>query len=75
MSAQPSAKKPEFEVCEAIADNFRRANLGAEPIGHHPQIAPQLYLAVPEMVSNFAAFECRDKGIGNPAPGYCLPIL
>jgi hypothetical protein len=75
ISAQSLSKKSELKACEAIADIFHCASLEAGPIGHHPQIATQLPVALFDMVPNFAAFKCCEQGIGNPPPSYSLPIL
>jgi hypothetical protein len=74
VSAQSSTKKSKLDVREAVADILCGADLEAEPIGHHPQTAPQLRVALFDMVSNFAAFKCREQGVGDPSPGYRLPI-
>lgn len=68
-------KQPELKACQAIADILDRASLEAEPIGHHAQIATQLPFARSDMVSNLAALECGEHGIGNPPPGRGLRIL
>ncbi len=68
-------KKPELKACEANADIFHCASLKAELIRHHPQTPTQLLVALSDMVSNFAAFKCREQGIGNPPPGYSLHVL
>ena len=39
------------------------------------EIVTQLELAVSEMISDFAAFNCRQQRVGNPLPGCGLPIL
>ena len=73
--ARSLGKKPELQLCHAVADFFRRRRAEAEPLGHHVQIVTQLELAVPEMVSDFAALKCRQHGIGDPPPGCRLPVL
>ena len=71
---QSLSEKSEFKFCKAVAGLFHRAGLGAEPIRHHRQIATQFPVTLFDMVSNFAAFEYRENGIGNPSPSRGLPI-
>jgi hypothetical protein len=68
-------QKTELNFCEAVADIFDCASLEAEPIGHHLQTAPQLFVALLHVVSNFAAFEWCNRRVGDPAPCYPLPLL
>jgi hypothetical protein len=62
------SQKSELNFCEAVAHIFDRASLEAEPLGHHSQTAPQLFVALFDVISNFAAFECRDHWVGNSPP-------
>ena len=71
---QSLSEKSEFKFCKAVAGLFHRAGLGAEPIRHHRQITTQFPITLFDMVSNFAAFEYCEKGIGNPSPSRGLPI-
>jgi len=34
-----------------------------------------MFVALFDVVSNFATFKGRDHGIGNPPPGHSLPFL
>jgi hypothetical protein len=45
---------------------LRGPEYGAVPFGHQTQIVPQLFVALFDVVSNFAAFECREHWVGNP---------
>jgi hypothetical protein len=69
------SKKSELNVCEAVGDIFDCASLEAEPFGHHPQTVPQFCIAVFDVVSNLAALEYCEQGIGNSPPSYRLPFL
>src|SRR5438552_2111580 len=71
---QSLSEKSEFKFCKAVADLFHRAGLDAKPIRHHRQITTQFPITLFDMVSNFAAFEYCEKGIGNPSPSRGLPI-
>ena len=50
------------------------ATLEAVPLGDHPQVVTQLFVALFDVVSNFAAFKIRNRGVGNPPPSYPLPF-
>jgi len=69
------SKKSEFNFCEAVTDIFHCTSLAAKPLGHHPQIVTQMFVALFEVVSNFAAFKFCDHRIGNPPPSHPLPFL
>jgi hypothetical protein len=51
------------------------ATLEAEPVGYHPQIVTQMFVAIFDVVSNLAAFKIRNRGVGNPSPSHPLPFL
>ena len=70
-----SKKQPEFNFCEAVTDVFHGASLEVEPLGHHPQMVTQCFVALFDVVSNFAAFKIRNRGVGNPSPSHPLPFL
>jgi hypothetical protein len=70
-----STKKTEIKFCEAVADIFHCASLAAEPLGHHPQIIAQLFIALFDVVSNFAALKFCDERVGDPPPSHPLPFL
>lgn len=67
-------KQSELIFCEPVADIFHCASLETEPLGHNPQIATQLFVALFDVVSNFAAFKLCNGGVGDPAPGHPLPF-
>jgi len=69
------SKKPELRSGEIAANIVLGASPEAEPLGHHPQIDTQLPFALPDVVSNFAAFKCREQGIGHAPPSQRLPFL
>jgi hypothetical protein len=46
----------------------------AESVGYHPQIVTQVFVALFDVVSNFAAFKIRNRGVGNPPPSHPLPF-
>jgi hypothetical protein len=56
-----STKKTKINFCEAVADIFHCASLEAQPLGHHPQIIAQLFIALFDVVSNFAALKFCDE--------------
>jgi hypothetical protein len=69
------SKKPELRSGAVAADILLGASPEAEPLGHHPQTETQFPLALPDVVSNFAAFKCREQGIGDAPPSQRLPFL
>jgi hypothetical protein len=68
-----SKKQAEFNFCEAVTD-IHSASLASEPLRHHPQIATQRFVALFDVVSNFAPFKLCDRGVGNPPPSHPLPF-
>jgi hypothetical protein len=70
-----STKKSEINFCEAVADRFCCTSLETEPRGRLPQIVTQLSFALVDVVSNFAAFKCCERVVGDPPPSYSLPFL
>jgi hypothetical protein len=70
-----STKKTEIKSCEAVANISHRARSPAEPVRHHFQIVTQMFVALFDVVSNFAAFKIRNRGVGNPPPSHPLPFL
>src|ERR1700693_4206968 len=70
-----SKQKSEIKFCEAVADILHRPRLAEEPVGYHPQIVAQMFVALFDVVSNFAAFKIRNRGVGNPPPSHPLPFL
>ena len=68
-------KKPKLDLGKAIAGIFCRAGLEAKPFGRHRQAATQFGVALLDVVSDFAAFKCRQQGIGNSPPSHGLPLL
>jgi hypothetical protein len=69
-----SKEQSEFYLCKAVTDIFHGASLEAVPLRHHTQIVTQRFIALFDVVSNFAAFKLCDRGIGNPPPSYPLPF-
>jgi hypothetical protein len=69
-----STKKMGIEFCEAVAC-IPHASLAAEPVGYHPQIVTQMFVALFDVVSNFAAFKIRNRSVGNSPPSHPLPFL
>jgi hypothetical protein len=67
-------KQSEFNFCETVTDVFHDASLEAEPLGPHPHIVTQLFVALFDVVWNFAAFKLCDRGVGNPPPSHPLPF-
>ena len=68
-----SKKQSEFNFCETVTD-IHGANLASEPLRHHSQTVTQRFVALFDVVSNFAAFELCDRGVGYPPPGHPLPF-
>jgi hypothetical protein len=68
-------EKAEVQIRQAIADNLDRPRPKAQTFGHHCQLAPQLGLALPDLVSNLTAIEHRESRAGKFPPGVSLPFL
>ena len=66
-------QQSEFNFCETVTD-IHRARLSAEPVGHYPQIITQVFVALFDVVSNFAAFKIGNRRVGNPPPSHPLPF-
>ena len=64
-----------IEFCEAVACIPHRARPAAETGGYHPQIVTQMFVALFDVVSNFAAFKIRNRPVGNSPPSHPLPFL
>jgi|SRR5579863_6179713 hypothetical protein len=60
---------------ERVADVFHRASLALEMLRHHPQILTQRFIALSDVISNFAAFELYDRRVADPPPSYPLSFL
>jgi hypothetical protein len=65
-------KQSEFNFCETVTDIFHGASLEAEPLGPHPHIVTQLFVALFDVVSIFAAFKLCDR---HPLPFHQLFYL
>lgn len=68
-------KQSELNFCEAVTDVFHGASLEAKPLGHHPQMITQRFVALFDVVSNLATFKICDQQVGNPPPSHPLPFL
>jgi len=75
LSGRHLSQKSEIELGEAVAGVFHRASLEAEPLGNHSQIATQLRVAFPDVISNLAALKRRQQRVGNAPPSHPLPLL
>ena len=68
-----SEKKSEFRFCRTVADFY--CTILAQTFRYHPEIVTQRFVALLDVVSNFAAFKIRDQRVGNPPPSHPLPFL
>jgi hypothetical protein len=63
-----------FNIFEAAAEIFHGASLALKMLRHRSQIVAQHFIALFDVVSNFAAFKLGGRGIGDPPPSHPLPF-
>ena len=68
-------KNAKTDICKTVSSIFHGAGLASEMFRHQPQIVTKRFIALFEVVSNFAAFKRCSRSVRNPSPSHPLPFL
>jgi hypothetical protein len=68
-------KNAKTDICKTVSSIFHGAGLALEMFRHQPQIVTKRFIALFEVVSNFAAFKRCSRSVRNPLPSHPLPFL